>query len=239
MKPAANASVPPNAYSLSVVSDVAIYRQQAQINPESRLVDLADSIPDIKLDIRYATASNVLSEPLYTMAAAFLREPAATALRQVQAALAAQGAGLLVFDAYRPYSVSVRFWDQIQDETYAAPPWRGSRHNRGCSVDVALVDARGQPLLMPTAFDDLTPAAHAAYEPVTVEARRNRALLLETMAAFSFVNYPAEWWHFDFARWAEFELLDIPFTALTHGLNTAESGSSESENSSAYRYFPK
>jgi D-alanyl-D-alanine dipeptidase len=133
----------------------------------------------------------------------------------VQAALAPHGAGLLVFDAYRPYSVTVRFWSRIQDETYAAPPWRGSRHNRGCSVDVALVDlASGLPLPMPTAFDDLTPAAHAAYEPVTTEARRNRALLLQTMAHFNFVNYPAEWWHFDFARWAEFELLDIPFEKL-------------------------
>ena len=211
-----SAAAAPNAYGLSVVSDVAVYRQQAQVNPEAKLVALKQLIPAIKLDIRYATAANVLGEPLYPTAAAFLREPAAVALRQVQAALAAQGAGLLVFDAYRPYGVTVRFWNQIQDETYAAPPWRGSRHNRGCSVDVGLVDAAGQPLRMPTAFDNLTPAAHAAYEPVPAEARRHRTLLLDTMAAFNFVNYPAEWWHFDFARWAEFELLDIPFSALEH-----------------------
>lgn len=216
MMSAVNAPVAPNAYNLSVVSNVAVYQQQAQANPEAKLVDLQELIPAIQLDICYATTANVLGEPLYPTAAAFLREPAAAALRQVQAALAAHGVGLVVFDAYRPYSVTVRFWNQIQDETYAAPPWRGSRHNRGCSVDVGLVDASGQPLPMPTDFDDLTPAAHAAYEPVTAEARRNRTLLLDTMAAFNFVNYPAEWWHFDFARWPEFELLDIPFSALAY-----------------------
>lgn len=215
MTPTAFTSPLPNAYGLAVITDVAAYRQQVQLHPETKLVNLRDAIPGIQLDIRYATASNVLGEALYPTAAAFLRAPAAAALQQVQAALAMHGVGLVVFDAYRPYSVTVRFWDQIQDETYAAPPWRGSRHNRGCSVDVGLVNATGQPLRMPTDFDDLTPAAHAAYEPVTAEARRNRTLLLDTMAAFHFVNYPAEWWHFDFARWAEFDLLDIPFSALT------------------------
>ncbi|HEX8424774.1 M15 family metallopeptidase [Hymenobacter sp.] len=212
--PAASASPAPNAYGLSVVTDVAAYQQQTQLNPDTRLVNLKEAIHDVQLDIRYATAANVLGEPLYTTAAAFLRTPAVAALQQVQAALAAEGVGLLVFDAYRPYSVTVRFWDRIQDETYAAPPWRGSRHNRGCSVDVALVDASGQPLLMPTDFDDLTPVAHACYEPVTAEVRRNRALLLDTMAAHGFLNYAAEWWHFDFGRWVEFDLLDIPFEQL-------------------------
>ena len=216
MMSAMNSSAALNAYNLLVVSDVAVYQHQAQANPEAKLVDLQELIPTIKFDIRYATTANVLGEPLYHTPAAFLRAPAAAALQHVQAALAAQGVRLVVFDAYRPYSVTVRFWNQIQDETYAAPPWRGSRHNRGCSVDVGLADAAGQPLPMPTDFDDLTPAAHAAYEPVIAEARRNRTLLLDTMAAFNFVNYPAEWWHFDFARWAEFDLLDIPFSALAN-----------------------
>lgn len=207
-------AVTPNTYHLPVVANLATYQQQVQQNPRNQLVNLADYVPGIQLDIRYATAANLLGEPLYGTAAAFLREPAAAALRQVQAALAAQGMGLLVYDAYRPYSVTVQLWERVPDETYAAPPWRGSRHNRGCSVDVALVDGAGRPLLMPTAFDDLTPAAHATYEPVPAAARHHRALLLSTMAQFGFVNYPAEWWHFDYASWPEFNLLDIAFEHL-------------------------
>ncbi|QNH63370.1 M15 family metallopeptidase [Hymenobacter sediminicola] len=198
-----------------VVREVEEYRQQVQHNPAHELLNLAVFLPEVQLNIRYATADNLLREPLYTEAAAYLRRPAAEALREVQAALAAHDAGLLVFDAYRPYSVTVRFWEQIQDETYAAPPWRGSRHNRGCSVDVALVNLHtGLPLPMPTAFDALTPAAHSAYEPVPPEVRHNRKLLLQTMAQFGFVNYPGEWWHFDFAAWADFTLLDLPFEQL-------------------------
>lgn len=204
----------PNPSNPPVVASLAAYRQQVQQNPRRQLVNLADYVPGVQLDIRYATAANLLGEPLYGVAAAFLREPAAAALRQVQAALAAQGLGLLVFDAYRPYRVTVQLWERVQDETYAAPPWRGSRHNRGCSVDVALVDAAGQRLPMPTDFDDLTPAAHSAYEPVPAAARRSRALLLAVMARFGFVNYPAEWWHFDFEGWQEFGLLDVPFEYL-------------------------
>jgi D-alanyl-D-alanine dipeptidase len=204
----------PNAHHLPVVTSLATYWQQVQQNPRNQLVNLADYVPGVQLDIRYATAANLLGEPLYSVAAAFLRQPAAAALRQVQVALAAQGIGLLVYDAYRPYSVTVKLWERVPDETYAAPPWRGSRHNRGCSVDVALVDAAGQPLLMPTAFDDLTPAAHAAYEPVPAAARHHRALLLATMAQFGFINYPAEWWHFDYAGWPGFDLLDIAFEHL-------------------------
>ena len=206
----------PSAYPpLPVVRDAAVYRQQVRAQPENELVNLTAVVPDLCLDIRYATTDNLLGEPLYPLSAAFLRRPAAEALAQVQAALAPHGAGLLVFDAYRPYGVTVRFWERVQNETYAAPPWRGSRHNRGCSVDVALVDlASGQPLPMPTAFDELSPAAHAAYEPVPPAVRRHRQLLLDTMTRFGFQNYPGEWWHFDFARWAEFELLDLSFAEL-------------------------
>ena len=122
MMSAMNSSAALNAYNLLVVSDVAVYQHQAQANPEAKLVDLQELIPTIKFDIRYATTANVLGEPLYPTPAAFLRAPAAAALQHVQAALAAQGVRLVVFDAYRPYSVTVRFWNQIQDETYAAPP---------------------------------------------------------------------------------------------------------------------
>ncbi|MCC2547162.1 M15 family metallopeptidase [Hymenobacter sp. BT175] len=205
----------PNPYGLRVLSSPAQYRQQAARHPARQLVNLAEAIPGLRLDIRYATADNLLGYPLYQQAQAWLRRPVAEALKQVQQALAAHGAGLVVYDAYRPYSATVLMYQKVQNEDYAAPPWRGSRHNRGCSVDVGLVNqATGRPLPMPTAFDELSPAAHSAYEPVSSEARRHRALLLKTMAQFGFVNYPGEWWHFDYAQWAEFGLLDLSFEEL-------------------------
>ncbi|WBA43796.1 M15 family metallopeptidase [Hymenobacter canadensis] len=193
------------------VLSAAEYRQLVQRHPDHALVNLAEVVPGLRLDIRYATPHNLLGAPLYARAAALLARPAALDLVRVQAALARHGAGLLVYDAYRPYRATVRLWEKVQDEQYAAPPWRGSRHNRGASLDVGLVDlATGHPLPMPTEFDDLTPAAHTAYEPVSAPARRHRGWLLAAMSAHGFVNYPGEWWHFDHHRWAEFDLLDVP-----------------------------
>ncbi|SHJ73297.1 D-alanyl-D-alanine dipeptidase [Hymenobacter daecheongensis DSM 21074] len=198
-----------------VVLSAGQYRRRVRREAEQALVSLPAAIPTLRLDIRYATARNFMGEALYATAAAYLRRPAAEALAAAQHELATHGLGLLVFDAYRPYRTTVRMWDKIQNETYAAPPWRGSRHNRGCSVDVGLVAlATGRPVPMPTDFDDFTPAAHADYEPVPPDARHYRTLLRTVLAHHGFQNYPGEWWHFDFHRWAEFDLLDVAFEEL-------------------------
>ncbi|UYZ63428.1 M15 family metallopeptidase [Hymenobacter weizhouensis] len=200
---------------LAVVSSGAEYRRQVAGQPAGELVDLARHIPDLVLDIRYATAQNLLGRPVYELARAYLRRPVAEALARVQAALAGRGLGLCVYDAYRPYHVTVRFYEHVQDETFAAPPWRGSRHNRGASVDVGLVELpSGRPVPLPTDFDELTPAAHARYAQLPAHVLLNRCVLLAAMQAQGFVNYPGEWWHFDHASWASFGLLDLPFEAL-------------------------
>lgn len=208
--------ISPNAHGLRVVTKPADYLRQVRRTPDSELVNLAEFIPGIMLDIRYATPANVLGRPLYPQPAAYLRRPVARALRAVQLELAAVGIGLKVFDAYRPYSVTVAFYDHVGDETYAAPPWRGSRHNRGCSVDVALVSLRtGQALPMPTDFDELTPAAHADFAQLPPLALLNRAVLRAVMSRHGFRQYPGEWWHFDHSCWEEHDLLDLAFDALS------------------------
>ena len=204
-----------NAYGLMVVAEPAQYRQQTAANPENELVDVKWLIYGLVLDIRYATPANLLGEVLYPKPVAYLRRPVAEALRAVQQALRAQGLGLLVFDAYRPYRVTVQMYEKIRDEEYAAPPWRGSRHNRGCSVDVGLVElASEKPVPMPTDFDVLSPAAHTAYADLPADILRNRTALIEAMTQLGFVSYAGEWWHFDHHRWAEFNLLDLAFEEL-------------------------
>ncbi|TGE10529.1 M15 family metallopeptidase [Hymenobacter fodinae] len=204
-----------SSYGLSVVSSIEEYHQLVQSNAGQRLVDLAELIPSVVLDIRYATPDNLLGEAVYPEARALLREPVAEALAQVQASLADRDLGLCVYDAYRPYSITVRMYEQIQDENFAAPPWRGSRHNRGCSVDVGLVMlSNGKRVPLPTDFDELTPAARSRYGDLPAHVMLNRSILLATMQYHGFINYPGEWWHFDHQSWAEFDLLDIPFDQL-------------------------
>ena len=106
------------------------------------LVDLAAFDPTIRLDIRYATAHNFLGRPVYSEARAFLRPEVARALAHAQADVRAKGYGLLVFDAYRPLSVTRLFWNELPPEKrrFVANPAKGSNHNRGCAVDVSLYD---------------------------------------------------------------------------------------------------
>ena len=207
--------ISPNMHGLRVVTTPDYYRRQVRETPDSELVNLAEFIPGIILDIRYATAANLLGRPLYQAPKAFLRRPAAAALRAVQEELATVGIGLKVFDAYRPYSATVAFYDHVRDETYAAPPWRGSRHNRGCAMDITLVSlSTGEQLVMPTDFDDLTPAAHADFSEIPALAQLNRAVLRAVMSRHCFEQYPGEWWHFDHKCWENQDLMDLEFADL-------------------------
>lgn len=210
-----HASSQGNPYGLYIVSDVAGYQRQAAADPEFELVSLKEAIPGVVYDIRYATADNFMNEPMYDRPAAYLRKPAARALGLVQAELKKKGLGLKIYDAYRPYSVTVAFYEQARDTVFVASPRRGSRHNRGCAVDLTIIDlATGKELPMPTPYDDFTEKAHISYANLPEQVIRNRDLLKNLMVRFGFDIYADEWWHFDFRDWNKFPLMDISFDQL-------------------------
>jgi kynurenine formamidase/D-alanyl-D-alanine dipeptidase len=184
---------------------------------EPDLVEIVRLDPTIRLDVRYATANNLLGRPVYAEARAFLQRPAAEALVRVNRLLKQKGYGLLVFDGYRPWSVTKLFWDATpaDKKIFVANPKKGSRHNRGCAVDLSLYDlATGREADMCGAYDEMSERSYATYERGPKEALRRRELLSETMEREGFSVYPAEWWHFDFKDWREYPILDIPFTSL-------------------------
>ncbi|QNL51252.1 M15 family metallopeptidase [Olivibacter sp. SDN3] len=202
-------------YGVRAVSTVEDYKRTCQQDTNQCLVALKDIIPEVVLDIKYASEQNFMKKKMYSRAGAYLRLPAARALRAVQQELNARGLGLKVFDAYRPYRVTVAFYEQTKDTVYVASPRKGSRHNRGCAVDLTLIDLKsGSELAMPTSFDAFTPQAHADYPDLPKEIRENRALLKAVMTKHGFRVYPEEWWHFDYKNWSDFELLDIAFDDL-------------------------
>ncbi len=201
-----------NPYGLTVL-DRAGYLQSAAADPGKELVDLAAI--GIPLDIRYATPNNFMKQTLYPVAKAYLRAPAAEALANVQRDLATRGLGLKVFDAYRPYRVTVAMWEPIKNPDYVADPAKGSRHNRGAAVDLTLIDLKtGAELPMPTPYDDFTPRAAHAFTDLPADVLQNRALLREVMVKHGFEPLPSEWWHYDFGGWERFELMDVPLDAL-------------------------
>jgi D-alanyl-D-alanine dipeptidase len=183
----------------------------------SELVEVATLDSTIHLDIRYATNRNFLSTPLYTQARAFLQRPAAEALVRVSRALRSEGYGLLIHDAYRPWYVTRIFWDATPpaQHDFVADPATGSRHNRGCAVDLTLYDRHtGRAVSMPSAYDEFSPRAHADYGGGSREQRRLRDLLRRTMEAEGFMVYRYEWWHFDFRDWSSYGIQNVRFEDL-------------------------
>jgi D-alanyl-D-alanine dipeptidase len=184
---------------------------------EPDLVELTALDPSIRLDVRYATARNFLGRPVYTEARAFLQRPAAEALVRAHRSLEPKGYGLLVFDGYRPWSVTKLFWDETPPakRDFVANPARGSKHNRGCAVDLTLFDlATGREVEMPSGYDEMTERASPDYPGGAPEQRAARDLLRGAMEAEGFTVEPNEWWHFNHKDWPRYPILDVPFRAI-------------------------
>jgi D-alanyl-D-alanine dipeptidase len=189
--------------------------QTAQRAPD--LVALTSIDPGIKLDIRYATANNLMGFPLYERPGAYMQRPAAEALGRAQAKLAAQGYGLLIHDAYRPWFVTKMFWDATppEDHMFVADPKEGSKHNRGCAVDLTLYDMKtGAPVEMTGRYDEMSTRSYADFIGGTSRQRALRLILRTAMEAQGFTVYPQEWWHFDYKDWASYGIGTATFTEL-------------------------
>lgn len=203
-----------NKYGLKATT-LAEYKETVKVNPEKQLINLATYIPTLVLDIRYATANNFTNEKIYNLSRAYARKPVAEALKKIQAELAKQGLGIKIFDAYRPYKATVKFYEIYHDTTYVASPYRGSRHNRGCALDLTVINLKtGEELKMPTGYDSFQKAAWPSTPVSDPLIRKNRELLINVMEKHGFKVNGSEWWHFDFIGWKKYEVLDIDFEEL-------------------------
>jgi CubicO group peptidase (beta-lactamase class C family)/D-alanyl-D-alanine dipeptidase len=181
------------------------------------LVELARLDPTIKLDVRYATTNNFLGSVFYKEARAFLQRPAAEALVRAHQKLKKSGYGLLIHDGYRPWFVTKVFWDATPEDKhiFVANPANGSRHNRGCAVDLTLYDLQsGKPVEMPGTYDETTDRSYPDYPGGTALQRWHRRLLRDAMEAEGFTVYEAEWWHFDYKDWRSYAIGNLPFDRL-------------------------
>lgn len=197
------------------VAGKAQYLQQVKQNPNKSLVEIVKYVPGIQLDIRYATTNNFMHQRMYSQARAFTRLPVAKALKAVEDELRSKGLGLKIYDGYRPYAVTEKFYIKASDKHFVADPKKGSKHNRGCAIDLSLINlATGKELDMPTPFDSFSAKAAADYKDLPIQVIQNRDLLKTTMQNHGFRVLDNEWWHFDFIGWQNFELLDVPFEQL-------------------------
>lgn len=181
------------------------------------LVELRKLDTTIKLEIRYATTNNLFGSVFYSQARAFLQRPPAEALVRVNRKLKAAGYGVLVHDGYRPWYVTKVFWDATPDDKklFVADPTKGSRHNRGCAVDLTLYDLKtGKPVEMVSTYDETTDRAYPNYPGGTSLQRWHRDLLRSAMESEGFTVYEAEWWHFDYKDWQKYRIGNVQFEQI-------------------------
>lgn len=173
---------------------------EEEILPEPQdliFVVVKDYIPDIYVDLKYATEDNFTGHIIYDFTNAYLRYGTVAKLAAVQADLKELGMGLKIWDGFRPVSAQYALWEVCPDNRYVANPKKGfSSHSRGNTVDVTLVDSEGNDLSMPSDFDDFSAKADRDYSDCTPEAANNAQILEILMEKHGFTGYKAEWWHF-------------------------------------------
>ncbi len=181
------------------------------------LVELVKLDPTIKLDIRYASTNNFMRTPFYTQGRAFMQRPAAEAVVEANKKLKPYGYGLIIHDGYRPWYVTKMFWDgtPADKHDFVANPYPGSRHNRGCAVDLSLYDLKsGEEVQMPSGYDEMSERSYPDYRGGAPEETQRRELLRRTMESEGFTVEPHEWWHFDYKDWDKYPVMNVPFEKL-------------------------
>jgi D-alanyl-D-alanine dipeptidase len=213
------------AQSLKVTRSLQEFKISIDADSSLNMVELTSLVPRLKVDLRYATNMNFTGVRLYPKGQqqTYLRKDPATALSRVAIELEKKGIGLWVWDAYRPYAVTVKFWKLIHDERYVANPSKGSGHNRGIAVDLTLYDLKNGSLLdMPTAFDDFSENAHHGNNNLSEKKIFNRELLREVMERNGFIKFQTEWWHYYWPNGDRYDVLDIPFKELNKPMRAIE-----------------
>lgn len=178
------------------------------------LVQITEAEYNVVLDLRYATSDNLTGTPVYRHAVCYLHPLAAANLKKAVALAAPLGLRFKIFDAYRPPEAQWIFWNHTPDPVFLADPRKGSPHSRGAAIDLTLIDAAGRELDMGTGFDAFTDLSHHARTDVSLDAQRNRLLLLGLMSAAGFDFYSMEWWHYQLFDARQYPL--ISDTSLPH-----------------------
>jgi D-alanyl-D-alanine dipeptidase len=205
-----NNDLPVSRYGLPVIKGPEVYAKMIKADSDNVLLDMRRILPSARFDVTYAGTNNFLKRKIYPTADLFMRAPAARALVKVSEILRKKGFGLLLFDGYRPYSVTELFYEEIKDTTFVADPRKGSKHNRGMAIDLTMTYLKtGQPVQMPSGYDEASERAYHNYNGGDPSALKNRAILRDAMLQAGFQIFVYEWWHYDYRGWESCITYDI------------------------------
>lgn len=191
---------------------VALLLTAADGGTPEPLLEVASRIPDVVVDLRYATPDNFMGKAVYPATArCLLIAPSLAKLEAAAKTLRTQGYRLKLYDCYRPHHVQWELWKVLPKPGYVADPRTGSNHNRGGAIDLSIVTLDGGVVEMPSSYDFFGPAAHHGFDGGTSVARENRERLKAAMTSAGFTINRMEWWHYDLPNAKAFPLRDEPF----------------------------
>jgi D-alanyl-D-alanine dipeptidase len=163
---------------------------------KDNLVDVAQYSDGIVIDMLFAKDGNLLGDAIYDHEICLLQKGTLEKLKKAQEIFAQDGYTIILYDAYRPYSVTVALYDRYKDGTFVAPPRFGSMHNKGAAVDMSLLDANGVPLEMPSAIHTLNDTSRRDNRAMSDTAKANMNYMAGVMRRCGFTTIDSEWWHF-------------------------------------------
>lgn len=170
---------------------------QMELANSDDFIDLKELIPDIEVELKYATTNNITGKRIYDFSQAFLRLGPALKLKNASAEAEQLGYRIKVWDAYRPPEAQFELWQALPNSNYIANPYTTfSIHSRGAALDVTLTDINGNELSMPSQFDDSTDAASRNYADDPSVQATHAQVLEKIMYDNGFTGLYTEWWHF-------------------------------------------
>ena len=194
----------------TITQKVTIQEITTEKEPEDdEYVLVKKYMPDIYVELMYATENNFTGVRIYDFTDAYLRYGTVKKLANVQKELKEQGYNLKIWDAYRPFEAQQKLWEVYPDPNYVANPANGmKKHNLGGTVDITMVAADGSVISMPTEFDDFSLKADRDYSDIEdEEAVKNVMILQNAMENNGFTGYQGEWW--DYSDTVEYEAVDF------------------------------
>ena len=194
----------------TITQKVTIQEITTEKEPEDdEYVLVKKYMPDIYVELMYATENNFTGVRIYDFTDAYLRYGTVKKLANVQKELKEQGYSLKIWDAYRPFEAQQKLWEVYPDPNYVANPADGmKKHNLGGTVDITMVAADGSIIPMPTEFDDFSLKADRNYSDIDNEEAVNNVMILQNaMENNGFTGYQGEWW--DYSDTVEYEAVDF------------------------------
>jgi len=164
---------------------------------DKALVPVTDYLPELLVELKYATEDNFTGSVIYDSWEVFLRYGTLQKLMAAETEFQEMGLRLKLWDAFRPVSSQAKLWAHFPDANFVSHPVTGYRaHCRGNAVDITLCDADGRELEMPSGFDDFSKQADLDFSDCSQTAAENALLLRSVMENNGFEAYQGEWWHF-------------------------------------------